>query len=135
LLHGLLAGKYATADDVPVERARTRHFSKKRRLTRHGGNGCEVEAFCAVDKIGEIATDLNQPMALLAISWLLRQQGVASVITGARQPKQIEQIAKASTLQLSPDILESLDSTTQKVKEILGTNPDTWLSYEESRYR
>lgn len=39
LTQGLLAGKFASADDVPPGRARTRLFSNKRPQQRHGEAG------------------------------------------------------------------------------------------------
>ena len=40
---GLLAGKFASPDDVPPGRARTRLFSNKRPQQRHGEPGLEGE--------------------------------------------------------------------------------------------
>ncbi len=54
LMHGILAGKFATADDVPVERARTRHFSQAREMTVHSEPGCEAETFAALDGIRRV---------------------------------------------------------------------------------
>ena len=55
LMHGILADNYKTAADVPDGRARTRHFSAARPLTRHGEQGCETETFATLDSIREIA--------------------------------------------------------------------------------
>ena len=43
LAQGLLTGKFASADEVPEGRARTRHFSGDRPQTCHGQPGCEQE--------------------------------------------------------------------------------------------
>ena len=133
LLHGLLAGKYRTLADVPEGRARTRHFSSSRMQTRHGGDGCETEVFAAIEQIRQIAASLNQPMSLVAVSWVLHRPGVASVIVGARQPEQITQMVAAADLQLDTHTIQALDAVTGKVKEILGPNPDMWMS--KSRFR
>ena len=133
LSQGLLTGKYASPDQVPEGRARMRLFSKDRELARHSEDGCEAEVFAALDKIRHICDDIQQPMAAVAIAWLLNQPGVTSVITGARRPEQITQTARAAELQLSTATMAHLTEATEKVKHIIGSNPDLWSS--ESRFR
>jgi aryl-alcohol dehydrogenase-like predicted oxidoreductase len=133
LLHGLLAGKFNSPADVPDGRGRTRHFSKNRSGTRHGEEGCESEIFVAIDRIREIAAEVEQPMALVSGAWVLQQPGVASVIAGARRPEQIREMAAAADFHLDPAIIQRLNAATKEVKQILGPNPDMWAS--ESRIR
>jgi len=133
LLHGLLAGKYRIAAQVPDGRGRTRHFSSKRTQTRHGEVGCEAEVFATIEQIRQIAAGIDQPMSLVSVSWVLHQPGVASVLVGARKPEQISQLAAAADLRLSPQTLQELNTATEQVKQILGTNPDMWMS--QSRFR
>ncbi len=133
LLHGLLAGKYKSSVDVPDGRGRTRHFSKNRTGTRHSEDGCELETFAALEQIHQMAADIGQPMALVAVSWVLQQPGIAAAVVGARQPAQIQQMATAAELQLNPATLQKLNQATEPVKEILGSNPDMWMT--ESRFR
>jgi aryl-alcohol dehydrogenase-like predicted oxidoreductase len=133
LLHGLLADKFASPEDIPDGRARTRHFSKNRSGTRHGEEGCETEVFAAIEQIRQITAEIEQPMALVSVAWVLQQPGVASVIAGARQPEQIQEMATAVDLHLDPAIIQKLNAATEEVKEILGSNPDMWSS--ESRFR
>jgi aryl-alcohol dehydrogenase-like predicted oxidoreductase len=133
LAQALLIGKYASPDDVPPGRARTRHFSKNRELTRHGEDGCETETFAAIEAVRQISQKINQPMANVAIAWLLRQPGITSVIAGARTPDQIKRNVAAVDLDLSPDIIAELNEATDELKQILGPNPDMWQS--TSRFR
>ncbi len=133
LLHGILTGKFATPDEVPDERARTRHFSSERAMTVHDSPGCEAETFAAVDAIRQISADLGQPMIEVALAWLIARPGVGSVVTGARNVAQIEQIVHAAGIDLSADAVARLDAATDEVKEALGTNPDMWRT--ESRLR
>jgi aryl-alcohol dehydrogenase-like predicted oxidoreductase len=133
LLHGLLSGKFASPADVPDGRARTRHFSSKRAQTRHGEGGCETEAFAALEQIRQIAAEIGQPMALVSIAWALEQTGVTAVITGARSPGQISELAAATDFKLEHEAIQRLNAATDQVKQILGTNPDMWMS--ESRFR
>jgi myo-inositol catabolism protein IolS len=133
LLHGLLGGKFSSPADVPDGRARTRHFSKDRPHTRHGEEGCELEVFNVIEQIRQIAADVHQPMPLVAVAWVLHQPGVASVIVGARRPEQIRQMALVVDVRLGQDTLQKLMDATEPVKQILGPNPDMWMS--ESRFR
>jgi aryl-alcohol dehydrogenase-like predicted oxidoreductase len=132
LLHGLLTGKYTSADQVPVGKARTRHFSKDCPQTRHEDEGCEAETFAAIAEIRRIAAEIGQPMPLVAVAWLLHQAGITSVIAGARTPGQIEQMAGVTDLELSAKTLRALTTATATLKQKLGKNPDMWLS--NSRY-
>jgi aryl-alcohol dehydrogenase-like predicted oxidoreductase len=133
IMQGLLAGKYASKDDLPEQRARTRHFSGKRPLSRHGEEGCEEETFQTLDKIRQISEGTGGPMANVAMAWLLHQPGVASVLAGARNPDQIRRNAGAVNLELSADTIDELDKATGGLKRTLGRNADLWQS--ESRIR
>ena len=133
LLHGLLADKYATLEDMPDGRARTRHFSKNRPGTRHTEDGCEQETFDALQRIRQIAADINQPVSLVAVAWVLHQPAVTAAIVGARNPQQIRQMAAAAALKLDPETLQKLDDATDPVKKALGLNPDMWDT--QSRFR
>jgi len=133
LAQGLLTGKFFTPDDVPEGRARTRHFSKHRPGVRHGEDGCEPELFDAIGKIRQISENIHEPMAKMAIAWLLHQAGVTSVIAGARTADQIGQNIQAVNLELPSEILAELNEATDALKHKLGPNPDMWAS--ESRFR
>jgi len=133
LAQGLLSGKFASPDEVPEGRARTRYFSKDRPQVRHGEVGCEAETFAAIERIRRISEQIGQPMAKLAVAWLLRRPGVTSVIAGARRPDQIQQTAQAADLELSAETDVALTEATEEIKRILGANPDMWQS--ESRFR
>jgi myo-inositol catabolism protein IolS len=128
LAQGLLTGKFASAGDVPDGRARTRLFSGERPEARHGEAGCEAEVFAAIDKIRRICDEIRQPMANVALAWLLHQPGVTSAIAGARRPDQIRQTAQAADLALPPEMLTRLTDATDQVRRIIGPNPDMWQS-------
>jgi aryl-alcohol dehydrogenase-like predicted oxidoreductase len=133
LMQGLLSGRYGSADDVQPDRARTRHFSGTRPHARHGEAGHEAETFAAVESVRQIATALDQPMADVALAWLIAQPGVTSVIAGARNPDQARGIAQAADLALSRDVLAQLSQATDALKRSMGPNPDMWQ--HESRMR
>ena len=133
IAQGLLAGKFGSADEVPVGRARTRHFSKNRRLTRHGEDGCEPETFETIERVRDICIRIGAPMAEVALAWLLHQSGVTAVLAGARKPDQIWQNARASALHLQPEVVGELTLASEALKTALGTNLDQYQS--DSRFR
>jgi len=133
MLQGLLTGKFATADDVPEDRARTRHYSSDRPHSRHDEPGAEAETFAAVAEIRRIADELGEPMADVSLAWLLAQEGVASVIAGGRNADQVQRNVRAADLALPQAVLDRLSQATESVKQKLGPNADMWQS--ESRIR
>ena len=135
LQHGLLTGKFRTADDVPEGRARSRHFSCRRRLTRHGEPGCEKQTFAAIDRLCRIGEELGRTPADVAMAWLLAQPGVSSVLVGIRSPEQARANAAAADLKLDEATLTALTEASEPVKQALGRNPDMWEGEAKSRYR
>jgi aryl-alcohol dehydrogenase-like predicted oxidoreductase len=134
LMQGLLTGKFTAPDQVPDDRARTRHYPSSRPLARHGEPGAEEETFAAVAKIHEIAKEMDQPMAHLTLAWLSAQEGVTSVIVGGRNPAQVHSNVQAADLQLSEETIAALADATKPLKTTLGPNADMWQS-GESRIR
>ncbi len=133
LMQGLLTGKFASADDVPDDRARTRHFASSRPQARHSGPGCEDVTFAAVAAIRDIADGLGEPMADVSLAWLAAQPGVSSVIAGGRNADQARRNARAGDLELPEDVIAKLTEATDGLKQALGPNPDMWQS--ESRMK
>ncbi len=128
LAQGLLAGRFDSADDVPVGRARTRHFSGDRDEARHGEQGCESVTFEALAKVKAIAAENNLPMGGLALAWLLAKPRVTSVLVGASRPDQVERNVAAADIQMTDELVRALDEATDPVKEALGTSLDMWAS-------
>lgn len=136
LFHGILTGKFATLADIPDTRARTRHFdASKRPMTRHGGPGAEPETAAALAAIRKICDDAGLPMAQVALAWLLKQPGVATVIAGARNPAQIHANAAAAALDLPDDVVAALNAATEPLKVKLGPNADMWDVGDKQRTR
>jgi len=133
LCQGLLTGKFATADEVPEGRARTRLFSKDRPQSRHQEPGCEAELFAALTEVRRTCEALGKPMAEVALAWLLVQPGVTAVIAGARNADQARANARAGDLELPPAVVAQLSAATDAVKQTLGPNADMWQT--ESRMR
>jgi len=135
LMHGLLAGKYQASDDVPDGRARSRHFSSDRSMTRHGEPGCERETFAAIEAIGEISNGLGRSMADVALAWCVQQPGVSCVIAGASTPEQVTQNITTFEKPIPGEAIRRLNDATEPLRLALGSNPDMWEGTEKSRYR
>lgn len=126
LAQGLLTGKFSTADEAPEKRARTRLFSSARKMTRHGEPGCEAETFAVLAEIRALAGQHGIAMGHLALAWLLCQQGVTSVVVGARNAAQAADNAAVADLTLDDELLMRLSQITEPVKQIIGCNADPW---------
>ncbi len=133
LAQGLLTGKFKSADDVPDERARTRHFASTRPQARHDEPGCEAATFAAVQRVAEIAERVGHPVAQVALAWLLHQPNVTAVLAGASKISQVESNAAAAQIKLDPDTIAELDDATRPVKEAMGASLDMWATPARTR--
>ena len=103
LLQGLLTGKYRTLEEVPPFRLRTRHFSGDRPMSRHGDVGAEEEVMAAVNGVRAIAEELGEPMANVALAWVMAEPRVTCPIIGARNLGQLNDTIGGIDVQLSPE--------------------------------
>lgn len=81
LAHGLLTDRYlhGVPDDSRMAR---NHFLKKERLT--------PELFNYLQRLNATATERGESLAEMALSWVLHQQGITSVLVGASSPEQLQ---------------------------------------------
>jgi len=133
LMQGMLTGKFTHADEVPEDRARTRHFASSRSHARHNEKGVESDAFETIDQLKIYAEKIEVSMADMSLAWILNQPGVGAVIVGARNKQQIELNVSASQMVLDEKMLQDLDELTTALKHKLGSNADMWQT--ESRIR
>jgi aryl-alcohol dehydrogenase-like predicted oxidoreductase len=134
LMHGLLAGKYATAADVPDGRARSRHFSTERELARHGEAGQEAATFAAIKNISGICKEIGRSMADVSLAYVAQQPAIHCVIAGVKNVEQLHQNLDTLGNPLSPDTISALEGATAELKDLLGPNPDMWQGDAKSRY-
>jgi len=62
-----------------------------------------------VDKLKEIAAELGVSMPVLALSWILREDIISSVITGASKVSQLESNLAASGFEIPADALTEIE--------------------------
>jgi aryl-alcohol dehydrogenase-like predicted oxidoreductase len=105
---GFLSGKY-TRDNPKPHGARRNEFNFPPIY--------EEKAYDTIDVLLGIAKARNASPAQVALSWLLHQRGVTSVIIGASKMNQLEDNLKAADLKLTKNELDML-SEVSAVKEI-----------------
>ena len=103
LASGFLTGKYRPGEAAP----------EGTRLAAMQGRGAERilndENYATLQKLEEFAQQRGHSMLELAIGWLASQPHVASVISGATSPEQLEQNAAAVAWKLTPEELAEVD--------------------------
>ena len=134
LLHGLLTGKFGAIDEIPSDRARTRHFNSNRwPLARHGEEGVEEEMMGVIEGLRVIANNLNESMASVALAWLQQQPGVTTVVMGGRNAEQVKRNARAASISLPKETVQELNRLSDALKLKMGPNADMWQA--ESRIK
>lgn len=101
LAQGLLTGKYKSTDDIPAESRAAKLEGVKKQIT--------PEKIEQVNRLSEIASELDITVGQLALAWILRQPNVASALVGASRPEQIKENAGASEVELDSDVLERIE--------------------------
>lgn len=100
---GFLSGKYTRENPSP-EGARRSGFQFP--------PIDEARGFDAVEALARIAKEKGTTNPQVALTWLLAQPGVTSIIIGANKMSQLEDNLKAADLELSAAELETLSATT-----------------------
>lgn len=100
LAQGLLTNRYLNG--IPADsRAARNHFLKAENITE--------EKLLTIQRLQEIAEGRNQSLAQLALSWVLRENRVTSVLIGASRKSQIDD---------NVQIIKHLDFTTDELSAI-----------------
>jgi voltage-dependent potassium channel beta subunit len=99
LAQGLLTGKYNNG--VPAgSRGGTTQWLK---------NDLTEENSAKVRKLGEFAKELGITVGQLALAWILRLPQISCVLTGATDPKQVDENMKAADIRLDDAALERIE--------------------------
>ena len=105
LAGGFLTGKYRREDEEEPEDAR-----------RSGFNFPPVDkeqGYDLVDALGEMAESKGSTIPRLALGWLLEQEGVSSIIVGAKKMDQLEDNLGAVDVSFTDSELERIDQLTK----------------------
>ena len=104
LAQGALTGKYQPGEPPPAgTRAASRDMGWSMDRFR------DDDVLEAVQRLRPIADGLGIRLAQLALAWVLRRPEVASAITGASHPEQVEENAAASGIELDAETLQAID--------------------------
>ena len=134
LMQGLCLGHWKVVEDVPIFRARTRHFNQTNpgSKSRHGEGGHEQLMFDTIENVRTISKRHGISMLDLSIAYPL-YKGISCIIVGATKLSQIDGNAKAGNAMLSEDIVKEMDKATDALKIAMGPNCDLWQGNDDSR--
>lgn len=105
LAQGLLTGKYL--EGIPEGSRMQREGKKVRGLTENMLTDANLSS---LRLLNEMAKSRGQTMAQMALSWLLKDRRVTSVLIGASRPEQLEENVQAlKNLHFSEDELKQID--------------------------
>jgi len=102
LASGFLTGKYRSRGDLA---GRARGGSAEKYLNEYG-----LGVLAALDAV---AGEAGATQAQVALAWLAHQPGVAAPIASATSVEQVEELAGAMRLTLTPEQLASLDAASR----------------------
>jgi len=101
LAQGMLTDKYLKGIPDNSRAAKSHGFLKANEITQ--------QKVTTIQKLNDVATNRNQSLAQMALSWLLRDKRVTSVLIGASSVEQLEN---------NIDALLNPDYTSEELKEI-----------------
>jgi aryl-alcohol dehydrogenase (NADP+) len=112
LAGGMLTGKHA-AGRPPEQGSR---FDSTEAASLYRERYWHDEAFDAVARLAQVASDLGISLPELATAWVVAQPAVTSVVVGATRPEQLDPIEAGLNHRLEPDVLEQLDAITRRFR-------------------
>ncbi|WP_137157433.1 aldo/keto reductase [Rhizobium sp. FKL33] len=120
LAAGLLTGKYGrdmlarsrAPGSVPDKGSADEDSESDGRLNGDnpfGGMLFTERNFEIVDVVRQVATELEQPMAAVALAWTLQRSGIGSILVGASRAEQLLQNVASMTVKLTAEQISRLD--------------------------
>ncbi|HKA26340.1 MAG TPA: aldo/keto reductase family protein [Gaiellaceae bacterium] len=110
LAQGVLTGKYKPGEPPPSD-SRMSSEVMGWAMDRYRSDA----VLEAVQRLLPIADGLGVSMAQLALAWVLREPNVASAIIGASRPRQVDDNAAASQIELDQATLDAIDEAVADV--------------------
>ncbi|MDX6728782.1 MAG: hypothetical protein QOK49_3587 [Baekduia sp.] len=123
LAEGVLTGKYLPGEPPPPD---SRAASESMGSFIRGR--LDDRALSAVQELLPIAEGLGISPAQLALAWVLRRPEVASAIVGASRPEQVRDNAKAADIDLSEDVITSIEDA---LNDVAITEPEAAVGASE----
>ena len=114
LASGFLTGKYRRGQGAP-EGTRLATNSQRAEATLTDEN------YDVLEKLEKFAADRGHAMVELAIAWLLSNQLVSSVISGATKPKQVTANARAAGWNLTAEEVGEVDEILESLAHAWGS--------------
>ena len=105
LANGFLTGKYRSLEDIGKS---TRGERVKSYLE---GRGMRV-----LRTLDEIHSETGAPIAAIALAWTNAQPGITATLASATRVEQLDELAVAMRLSLTPDQIERLDAASSPSK-------------------
>jgi aryl-alcohol dehydrogenase-like predicted oxidoreductase len=141
LQQGLLAGMFASPDDVPPPQAHSRHFKQERGVgggdpaqdARHNEPGAEDEIFSLLPELKRLAAQAGIALPAMCIAWVLAKPFMAGTLVGCRTIAQLEENVAASELALPADLMAEIDRLSLPVWQKLGDSADYYENRAVSR--
>jgi L-glyceraldehyde 3-phosphate reductase len=110
LAQGLLTDKYLKGVPSDSRVAKPHGFLKENQLTE--------EKLAQIRSLNDLATERRQSLAQMALSWLLKDNRVTSVLIGASKPEQLADSLKCmSNIQFSGEELKRIETILGRVRE------------------
>src|SRR5918912_1025388 len=106
LASGMLTGKYTRGEEAPAGSRLARMSASRADRFANARN------FARVERLAVFAEERGHTILELAISWLVAQPVVSSVIAGAMSPEQVWANADAARWELLPEDLAEVDRIT-----------------------
>lgn len=103
LAQGLLTGKYKGGNIPGDSRAANDTINTFVKNSINDGN---LEK---VDRLENLAKELDTTLPALALAWILRHPNIASALVGASRPEQIEANVKGSELELTAEVIDQIE--------------------------
>ena len=126
LAGGLLSGKYSLGADGEIE-------GDGRRVAFDFPVIDRQRTFAVVDAMRPIAEAHGTSVAAIALSWLLHQPAVSTVIVGAKRADQLADNLAATEVELTAEDLAALDEASALPREYPGWMFDTQGAYYDNK--
>ena len=121
LAQGILTGKFPREPQFETGDNRPRTVPFEPEVWPH--------VYDVVEQMKGVARQAGRPLAHLAIQWIARQPGVASVLVGARNGEQVSQNAGALAEKIDDSVLEALRDISDRALEHLPDADNIFRHY------